>query len=213
MIAISEKTYSSILVYCCKVLVKIYQRLERICHNIKSIYLLSLFKKHGKECHLGASFSYHGLDGISVGDEFLVGSNFCLRAFREYCGQHFSSSDSTIHIGNHFYCGRDCYISSINQVVIGNCVTLASRVTIIDHNHGKRDFTDLDIPVLKRELSSSGPIQIEDNVWLCENVTVLGNVRIGKNSIIGASAVVTHDIPENSIAVGNPAKVVKTINL
>lgn len=53
---------------------------------------------------------------------------------------------------------------------------------------------------------------IEDGVWLGGNVTVWGGVTIGKNSIIGAGSVVTADIPENVIAVGNPAKVIKNRN-
>lgn len=52
---------------------------------------------------------------------------------------------------------------------------------------------------------------IEDGVWLGGNVTVWGGVTIEKNSIIGAGSVVTADIPENVIAVGNPAKVIKKI--
>ena len=64
---------------------------------------------------------------------------------------------------------------------------------------------------MKRPLHSKGPIIIEDNVWVGENVCILENVRIGKCSIIGANAVVTHDIPPYSIAVGVPAKVIKKI--
>lgn len=64
---------------------------------------------------------------------------------------------------------------------------------------------------MKRFLGVKGDIIIEDNVWLCEGVIVLSNVRIGKNSIIGANSVVTKNIPENSIACGIPAKVVKNL--
>ena len=67
------------------------------------------------------------------------------------------------------------------------------------------------MPVAKRRLHSKGPIIIEDNVWIGENACILENVRIGKCSIIGANAVVTHDIPPYSVAVGVPAKVIKTI--
>ncbi|MBL4677498.1 MAG: hypothetical protein JKY70_15040 [Mucilaginibacter sp.] len=56
------------------------------------------------------------------------------------------------------------------------------------------------------------PVIIEDNVWIGETVSVLPGVTIGKGSIIGASAVVTKNIPPYSIAVGNPAKVIKTYN-
>jgi acetyltransferase-like isoleucine patch superfamily enzyme len=54
---------------------------------------------------------------------------------------------------------------------------------------------------------------IEDNVWIGESVVILPGVTIGKNSIIGANAVVTKSIPENSIAGGNPARIIKKIEI
>ena len=59
---------------------------------------------------------------------------------------------------------------------------------------------------------SSAPITIEDNVWLGGSVVVCPGVTIGENSIIGAGAVVTRDIPANSIAVGNPARVIRALD-
>lgn len=59
---------------------------------------------------------------------------------------------------------------------------------------------------------SSAPITIEDNVWLGGSVVVCPGVTIGENSIIGAGAIVTRDIPANSIAVGNPARVIKDLD-
>ena len=89
------------------------------------------------------------------------------------------------------------------------CDVRLSCILIEDHSHGTAD--DIDTPVAKRRLHSKGPIIIEDNVWIGENACILENVRIGKCSIIGANAVVTHDIPPYSVAVGVPAKVVNTI--
>ena len=59
---------------------------------------------------------------------------------------------------------------------------------------------------------SSAPITLEDNVWLGGSVVVCPGVTIGENSIIGAGAVVTRDIPANSIAVGNPARVIRALD-
>jgi maltose O-acetyltransferase len=55
------------------------------------------------------------------------------------------------------------------------------------------------------------PIKVEDNVWIGANATILPGVTIGKNSIVGAGAVVTKDVPENTIVGGNPAKVIRNI--
>ncbi|WP_431609958.1 DapH/DapD/GlmU-related protein [Chryseobacterium sp. 'Rf worker isolate 10'] len=60
-------------------------------------------------------------------------------------------------------------------------------------------------------LEYAHPIKVGNNVWLGGNVVVLPGVSIGNNSVIGAGSVVTKDIPENVVAVGNPCKVVKNI--
>lgn len=106
------------------------------------------------------------------------------------------------------------HIAAINSVTIGNDVLIASKVFISDHNHGSYGGESQDNPktiVAQRKLSSK-PIIIEDNVWIGELVSILPGVRIGKNSIIGTMSVVIKDIPSNSIALGNPAKVVKKYN-
>ena len=62
------------------------------------------------------------------------------------------------------------------------------------------------------DLEYAKPIVIEDGCWLASNVVVTGGVKIGKNSIIGAGSVVTKDIPANSLAVGNPCRVIRAID-
>ena len=92
---------------------------------------------------------------------------------------------------------------------------IASKVFITDLEHGSYKGDEYDsVPdsiVKDRDLSSHDVI-IEDNVWIGEMVSILPGVTIGKNSIIGSNSVVTKSIPENCIAVGNPAKIVKKYN-
>lgn len=104
------------------------------------------------------------------------------------------------------------HIGVVQSVIIGNDVLIASKVFISDHNHG--DFEkdpEVNLPPAQRVLIAK-PIIICDDVWLGEGVMVLPGVTIGKGSIIGAGAIVTKDIPEYSIAVGNPARVIKQYN-
>ena len=61
-------------------------------------------------------------------------------------------------------------------------------------------------------LGIAKPITIKDGVWIGGNSTILMGVTIGENAVIGAGSVVTHDIPDNAVAVGNPAKVIRYIN-
>ena len=81
----------------------------------------------------------------------------------------------------------------------------------MDHDHGKIEVTDLGLPPNKRKLYSKGPVIIGDNVWIGEGVCILSNITIGQNSIIAAGSVVTKSIPSNSVAAGNPARVLKIL--
>jgi len=102
--------------------------------------------------------------------------------------------NSTINEGVHINC-RD-------KVIIGNNVHLSSNVQI---HTGK-----LVIDRFPR-YHDKAPIVIEDDVWIASNVTILSGVSIGKKSIIAAGSIITKNIPENSLVMGTPGKVVKTI--
>lgn len=86
-------------------------------------------------------------------------------------------------------------------VKIGNHVTIAGGVTFITHDGAAWVFRD-EIP----DLQIFGPIVIEDNCVIGANAMLFPNIRIGKNTIVGAGSVVISDIPENSIAMGTPAR-------
>ena len=103
------------------------------------------------------------------------------------------------------------HIAAGEKIVIGNNVLIASKVFISDINHGNYKGENQDSPLStpnNRKLSTN-PIVIKDNVWLGEAVCIMPGVTIGFGCVIGASSVVTKDIPDYSIAVGSPARVVK----
>lgn len=88
---------------------------------------------------------------------------------------------------------------------IGRNVQIAANCGFYPYNHGFRPGED----VARQALETRGGILVEDDVWIGYNATVLDGVRIGRGAVIGAGAVVTHDIPEDAIAVGVPARVVR----
>ena len=114
-------------------------------------------------------------------------------------------------LGNRVHLGRRIHIGAANKVIIGNDVLTGSDVFITDHSHGETTYEAMQLPPTQRPLFSKGIVVIEDNVWLGDKVCVLPHVRIGHNSIIGAGAVVTHDIPPYSVACGCPAQVIKSL--
>jgi acetyltransferase-like isoleucine patch superfamily enzyme len=95
-------------------------------------------------------------------------------------------------------------IQSAESVSIGDDCMLASRVYITDADW--HDVYD------RLAMGPTAPVAIGDNVWLGDGAIVRKGVTIGANSIIGAGAVVVRDIPPNTVAAGNPARVVKTLD-
>lgn len=111
-----------------------------------------------------------------------------------------------VTIGSGCYLGTGCQLYAwSDRIIIGNNVLIAAGVKMITRKH---NFGDIDLPISVQGYNHA-PITIEDNVWIGFNVVVLPGVSIGRNSIIGAGAVVTRSIPANSIVGGVPARVIK----
>lgn len=116
------------------------------------------------------------------------------------------NSDSEISIGNDVSINNSFSAVAFSTIHIGNNVLIGVNCSIID-----TDGHDLNPELRTTGLPKIASVSIEDNVFLGSNVTVLKGVTIGKNSVIANGAVVTQSIPENSIAAGNPAKVIQTL--
>ena len=143
-----------------------------------------------------------------MGESCYVGHKCRIEAWDSYLDDLFSP---IINMGNNVKINSNCHIGAINMIEIGDDCLFGSNLMLIDHSHGETTFNNSKIHPCERKLYSKGKIIIEERCWLAENVVVLPGVTIGEGSIIGANAVVTKNIPKYSVAVGNPAKVVKTI--
>ena len=115
-------------------------------------------------------------------------------------------------IGNGCNLGEYNHITAVNRIVIGDNLLTGRFVLITDNSHGNFEMQELNMHPSQRPLVSKGEVVIGNNVWLGDKVSVLPGVHIGNGCIIGANSVVTHDLPDYSIAAGNPAKVIKTIS-
>jgi acetyltransferase-like isoleucine patch superfamily enzyme len=142
---------------------------------------------------------------ISFGNDLTTGLGCRIEAYPAHDGS------VTLFIGDHVEINDYVHISAGEKIVIGNNVLIASKVFISDINHGSYKGENQDSPISKpnERLLSTLPITICDNVWIGEGVCIMPGVRIGVGSIIGASSVVTHDIPDHCIAVGTPARPIK----
>ena len=111
-------------------------------------------------------------------------------------------------------CGKGCVISSGTSfgsepflITLHDNVRLSSNVSLITHDGSVHTIVSNE-KYRRQSVHAYGKIEIDDNTFIGANVTVLPNVYIGKNCIIGAGAVVTRSIPDNSIAAGVPARVI-----
>jgi acetyltransferase-like isoleucine patch superfamily enzyme len=144
---------------------------------------------------------------IAIGDDVNLAKDVWLNAV--------PTSDSEgpkIMLGNNVKIGRRCSISARNQIILEDSVLFGPQVLIMDHNH---EFADVEVPIREQGITIGGRIVIEKNCWFGFGAVVLcssGELTIGRNSVVGANAVVTRSFPPNSVIGGNPARLLRTFD-
>jgi acetyltransferase-like isoleucine patch superfamily enzyme len=134
--------------------------------------------------------------GLQIGDDVIVSRNCVVQA-----------KSGPVRIGNRTDIGCNAVLSAISGIEIGEAVLIAANAYI----GGARYRTDRsDIPYMDQGIFSRGSVVVGDGAWLGAGVIVIDGVRIGEGCVVGAGAVVTADLPPRSIAVGVPARIVKT---
>ena len=179
---------------------KIYKAL-----NILTFLRLKYF---GKSVTIVPKINIFNPQYISIGNYCYFGPDCRVEAWDFYEGESFHPE---ITFGKNVRINSSCHIGAINRVEIGDDCLLGSHVMIIDHSHGKNEWDEVNIHPSKRKLYSKGSVIIGSRCWIGENVTILPGVHIGTSAVVGANSVVTRNIPDYCVAVGNPAKVVKII--
>lgn len=110
-----------------------------------------------------------------------------------------------VHLGKNVYVNFNCTFVDDAEITIGDNTMIAPNVTIVTGTHPVS-------PTLRAQsYGYNKPVTIGANVWLGAGATILPGVHVGDNSVIGAGALVTHDIPANVVAFGTPAQVARAI--
>ena len=139
--------------------------------------------------------------------------NYLKEVFAE-CGEHSfiegplyaSWGGSHVHLGKRVYVNFNVTLIDDGHIYIGDRVLIAPNVSIITAIH------TLESELRRYEMQYVRDVHIGENTWLSSGVIVCPGVRIGKNCVIGAGSIVTRDIPDNSLAFGNPCRVIREIN-
>jgi acetyltransferase-like isoleucine patch superfamily enzyme len=151
----------------------------------------------GKNVYIdfNAVIRLHGKGTIIIDDNTSINHGVCLMTY-----------------GGNIKIGKNCDINPYTIIyghgntTIGNNVLIAGHCMIIPNNH---NISDINLPISKQGNTSKG-ILIEDDVWIAHGCSILDGVNIGTGSVIGAGSVVNKSIPPYSIAVGIPAKIIKS---
>ena len=171
------------------------------------------------EGHITGAITLHAPQYISVGEETTIQDRVRLLAWDTFHDQKFTPE---IRIGKNSVIQKDCFLSAVNKIEIGDNVAVTEHTMILDNVHG--DFQDNhltfndnpDVPdvflqnAYTRPLASKGPVIIENDVHIGMFCLIMPGTVIGHHSVVAAHSVVARKIPPYSLVAGNPAQVIMT---
>ncbi|WNM18754.1 acyltransferase [Flavobacterium capsici] len=160
---------------------------------------------------LGNPAVYHplllkGNGKISFGKNVQIGVIDSPNYYSHYTYLEARNNESEINIGNNVSINNAFSAVAFSKITIEDNVLIGVNCSIIDN-----DGHSLQPDKRNDDQPKTASVTIEENVFLGDNVTILKGVTIGKNSVIGNGSIVTKSIPDNSIAAGNPARVIRNL--
>lgn len=160
--------------------------------------------KFGRGSFIGPGYDFLDvrLRGITLGDTVLIGRNAWLQTNPNF-------PESKITIGNGTHIGRNSSISAAKEIKIGSGCLFSFNVSILDHDH----FFGYNVSPVNDKLSKPKSITINDNCFVGAHSFILKGVELGHHCVVGANSVVTKSFPPYSIIAGNPAKLLKSLQI
>jgi acetyltransferase-like isoleucine patch superfamily enzyme len=116
----------------------------------------------------------------------------------------YTAGGGEIRVGRNVFINQNCTFYDLGGLLIGDNVMIGPNVSLITASHPLE-------PSRRRGVTIGKRIVIERNVWIAAGATVIGGVTVGENSVVAAGSVVTRDVPPNSLAGGNPARVIRAL--
>ena len=192
-------------------------KFQQIMCSLYTGWLKRRFKRF--DGNITGRIEIHEPQCISVGEKTTIQEGVRLLAWKKFYDQKFNPE---IIIGKNSVIQKDCFLSAVDKIEIGDNVAVTEHTMILDNVHG--DFQDNhltfhenpEVPdvflknAYTRDLSSKGPVVIGDDVHIGMFCTILPGTVIGHHSVIAAHSVVSRRIPPYSLVAGNPAEVIMT---
>lgn len=132
------------------------------------------------------------LTGQTLDDSFLLIPPF------------YTTGGGNIRVGRNVFINQNCTFYDLGGITIADEVLIGPNVSLITSGHPVA-------PAQRREVVTASPIVIERNVWIAAGALLLAGVTVGENSVVAAGAVVTRNVPPNTLVAGNPARVVRPV--
>jgi len=178
-------------------------------NNLIGIYLVYKLYLLLKGVKIGSKIRFLSMPIIKNNGKMVLGDKVCIESFPdgEYCRTKIITDKSTskIHIGKNSVI-RGTTIWASTEISIGDNFLSAPFVWIVDNDaHGIQPGRR------SNKFAKSSPIRLGNNVWIGYRAMVLKGVTIGDNSVVAAGAVVTKDVPANSLVAGVPARIIKSV--
>lgn len=187
------------------VVVDAYRLWTRARDKAFSIAARPAFASFGRRSVIQLPIRLSGESHVEVGSDVFVGAGSWIQVLFEERGR---LGEPKLVIGDGTSIAGSCVLSAAHSVTIGRRVLMARNVYIADHGHA---FADPETAVLDQGIRDVRPVEIGDGAWLGQNVFVGPGVRIGRGAVVGSNSVVLEDVPDHSVAVGAPARVVRTL--
>lgn len=177
-----------------------YTGIRRVRSKLFSLALSRSFAEFGRHTVLEPPVRLRGPDRIAIGSNVFIGWQTWLMAMGD--------GGVAIRIGDRFRCAGRLTITAVEGVDIGDSVNVGAGVYISDHRHA---FEDITVPIRDQGIAGVGRVRIGEGTWIGQNVVVAPGVTIGRGAVIGANSVVRTDVPDHSVAVGAPARVIRRL--
>lgn len=176
--------------------------MKKIINCILRIYykIYGKMQFFGKNIHVGINCKVVNQGKLEIYDNAKLRKNAFVNI----------NKGALLRIGKNTDIGINSRISVAQNITFGESCLLGPNVYVADHDHS---YKDINKPIKDQGAHCEGSITIGDGTWIGINAVIVGPIQIGKNCVIGANAVVTKDIPDYSVVVGVPAKIIKQYDL
>ena len=193
-------------------ILRIWPALKLACYPFwNRLYARICGVKFGHNMLVHNKIYIYNKGSISIGDDFHFTSGDCINPIsRNLRGSFYTMvQGARIEIGSRVGISSSC-IWAKDMIKIGNDVNIGGDCIIMDNDAHPIDYMHRRRELFNQTIGTS-PILIEDDVWIGARCIILKGVQVGARSIIAAGSVVTHSIPSDVLAAGNPCKVIKSL--